>query len=750
MLQLGSQTFEVDGVTVFRDHADPDQFWYLATEVVLRTRSDGRAAFSFLKYRPDVKDAGIEGGGFLMLETAVSLPPATRSKILGQAQALAANPRLAAAPVEAGSVRCLALNLEGPGGTTAPPGAFAPVTRIMGTAKPSLVGEETAAFSLVLDEAGATILEAAFGNGLTPVGVVYDLTYSALTPDLHVEITADLDRIYTHFSAGLEAQIYWLRVGIDAGFEELLANGTIKIKVIDFEGTGDQAEKWALDFFKNDLLSKWFEPSLSLGKLQGAAQPEGLDAILDRAKKLIKPGNPSGGGTPTPGGTPPSPPPSGPPPSGPPPSGPPPSGPPPGGGHPPGGTPPGGTPPGGVPPGGTPPGGTPPGGTPPGGTPPGGAPPGGTPPPPPPPPPTTAPSPHEGAGASIPALVSFKLKVIRQEERKKLTLVYERRKAVKLTYAPQGFVGLLLDDLADKSSYFLNVDLADSFFKKIDVDVATPVDFADIGLFATDVAIDYGDNGPQDFRLTQAAPGPARFSTFLNTARDLDFSVGMEHHFHANSGWIGEKLSYPIPPRRTKDRTLKADPHDDLGFLKLEIFPNRIDAGIVDAVDVDLRYDDGHTFQRRDVFRVRPKDAARQWRLRLTRPEARSWTAQLTHHLSDGSTRVTPAFPGDASFLPVNDPFPDSLDILAIPLFEPGTVRMAFLEVAYDDTTNNYHRRARLEIPGDAVSPLPLRIALIDPAKRDFTHQITIIRQDGVLDRRPPVRGPETLIGVRL
>ena len=36
MLQLGSSTFEVDGVTVFADHADPDQFWYLAIARRLR------------------------------------------------------------------------------------------------------------------------------------------------------------------------------------------------------------------------------------------------------------------------------------------------------------------------------------------------------------------------------------------------------------------------------------------------------------------------------------------------------------------------------------------------------------------------------------------------------------------------------------------------------------------------------------------------------------------------------------------
>ena len=67
-----------------------------------------------------------------------------------------------------------------------------------------------------------------------------------------------------------------------------MQDGAIKIEVIDFEGRADREakEKWALDFFKQDLLAKWFEPSLDLGQLKGAAQPEGLDAVLDRLKKL--------------------------------------------------------------------------------------------------------------------------------------------------------------------------------------------------------------------------------------------------------------------------------------------------------------------------------------------------------------------------------------------------------------------------------------------------------------------------------
>ena len=53
MLQFGSKTFEVDGVTVFADHEDQNQFWYLASEVALgQRRSDGRPAFTFIKYKP--------------------------------------------------------------------------------------------------------------------------------------------------------------------------------------------------------------------------------------------------------------------------------------------------------------------------------------------------------------------------------------------------------------------------------------------------------------------------------------------------------------------------------------------------------------------------------------------------------------------------------------------------------------------------------------------------------------------------
>jgi hypothetical protein len=63
LLLSSSKTITVDGVTVFPDHEDPNQFWYMPSEVVLARRSqDNRPSFSFIKYKPAVATAGVKGG----------------------------------------------------------------------------------------------------------------------------------------------------------------------------------------------------------------------------------------------------------------------------------------------------------------------------------------------------------------------------------------------------------------------------------------------------------------------------------------------------------------------------------------------------------------------------------------------------------------------------------------------------------------------------------------------------------------
>src|SRR5690606_11836659 len=263
MLLMGSDTVTVDGVTVFPDHADPAQFWYLPAPVALAKR-DSTPQFTLIRYRPAVADAGVQGGGFLTMEVELRLDPDVERRILSAVSRFSdGTPRLSPAPFDEGTVQIVALNIQGGGGTNAPappPGAFVAVESILGATKPSLAGNNSAVFSLSLSQEGSIILDQAFRQGALPVGVIYDLKYTALRPALDVEITANFKHVYDHlsFSADLSASfpVYgvpvYLEAGIDMAFEKLKQDGVISIKVTNFSDAEDEAEKekWALDFFK--------------------------------------------------------------------------------------------------------------------------------------------------------------------------------------------------------------------------------------------------------------------------------------------------------------------------------------------------------------------------------------------------------------------------------------------------------------------------------------------------------------------
>jgi hypothetical protein len=271
MLLMGSKTLTIEGITVFPDHADERQYWYLPAPVSLAERDD-IPQFTLIQYRPALANSSVRGGGFLTMEVDLKLEPEVERKILNKLSSLVPDrPRLSPVPFDEGTVQVVALNVQGSGGTTAaapPPGAFLAVESILGATKPALAGNNNAVFSLTLSQEGSIILDQAFRQGAMPVGVIYDLKYTALQPALDVEITANYKRIYERLSIGVDltagAVVYgvpvYLEAGIDLAFEKLKEDGIIQIKVINFSDANDHAdkEKWALDFFKELLLGEWF------------------------------------------------------------------------------------------------------------------------------------------------------------------------------------------------------------------------------------------------------------------------------------------------------------------------------------------------------------------------------------------------------------------------------------------------------------------------------------------------------------
>ena len=745
MLQLDSRSISIEGVTVFRDHADASQFWYLPGPVTLaRREADQRTQFTYLKYK---NRAGVarRGGGFLMIETQLKLDADLERRMLERLRSISrGQPRLAPVPFDDGTVACVALNLQGAGGTRASPSANAPegsfnaVESILGAGKPSLAGNNTAVFSLELSAEGATILEKALKEGTTPIGVIYDLKYTGLRPAFNVKITADFNQVFTHFSTSADGQRGFVRAGIDTGFERLVRSGAIKIEVADMTGTPENEAriKDALDFFKAQVLSTWFTPVLTPGTLAATvASAASLDQVRALGEQLRPPQPPAPA---RPDATPAAPAAADPGPS-----------PTEGTGHGPSAT--GlaapsasagasasGSPTEGS---GEPATSTPP----PGGA---GARGGAA--------PVAAAADRSAAGTPQrdDAVAAFRLRSIRQEERRTATFEYNRSEAQQRSYAPQGFIGLMAREL-NRPPYFVEIDLDDPFFQTLKIEAKAPFAFETLGLKEIHLQLDYGPvHDPNNHRrqdlVFNADDHAARTVEFMvNLRKDQTYAWQAQYHFDPNSAWEGERFSYDAPRVATSDdRTLVLNPMDAIGFLHIRVEPGRIDPGVIDHIELELSYEDPSGWTREKSGRINAAaPAALEWSLRVSPASTRSWRYRVRHHLKDGSQVELPVVSTRATSVVIDDPYPGSLDVTIFPIVDFSSVRAAMLDVSYADPAHHYARRERVRLTPE-MTEARVRFSTPDPLKKRFSHQLTVVHSDGRTERPAPVETEDDVITV--
>jgi hypothetical protein len=776
MLLLSTSSITADGVTVFPDHADPNQFWYLPGPISLATLpGSDEPQFLLIEYTPDVAATGVKGVGFLNVTVCLKLSDDTRNDLIGQIRAAfptADNPRLSPVPFDDGSVQIVALDLQGGGGTsnTAPAGTFEAVEHILGAVSPELFGDNDALFALTLSEDGAGILKAAFEDGMAPVGAIYNLKFTGVRPALDVKVTADLKRVYDSFSVGVSAKAYWVTAGIDATFEKLRQDGAIKIEVVNLAGDQANADKeaQALAIFKDQILSTWFTPSLSpataaaadAGKPTLPASGTSKTTTTTTTNKPAQPpannaggmrsgGTPPGaggmtGGKPSPTSTSPSVPaatgmtqpehPAAPPAAS-------------------STTAPAASTAGTA---------SPAAGAAPAAT---SAPPGAsststtT---------TTAPTAAGQAAGVANALagaaqaassaassfglgVSFKLD--HQEELKTVTYEYNRMDAVQRTYAPQGYFGLLLGNF-DKSKHFLQVDGTDQFFNKLSIAISPPKDFTGIGLQTAHVAIDYGDPGSSDvkhgeFVFDPAHNTPTSWDVFQGQIHTTEFTYAADYSFDPEAGWAAVEDRYQLPPQTTENRQLTLDPYAALGFLTVSITPGRIDPSVVDRIEAVLQYTADDGWQTSSTFIVRSDAAPQLWKVRVADKTKRSYTYTTTCVLKDGKTFIQAPATTTARAIVVNDPFSGGIDVVVEPAFDATKTKEALVEVDYEDQTANYHFQNTLYLPPGNMQPTRMHIPVLNPAQNAFAYRITTIGTDGAQHKGDLVtsQDPVVLVG---
>jgi hypothetical protein len=141
------------------------------------------------------------------------------------------------------------------------------VNQVLGAARPSLQGNNTAIFTLVLTQDGAEVVLAALKGGQALLGVIYQLNYTAMQPALNVKVTAKMDQVYRFLGASVSAQYKFLRGDLAAAIERLKADKVIKIERTDTQGTDASGQELdaATKMFTDMVMKDFFTPMLVPG-----------------------------------------------------------------------------------------------------------------------------------------------------------------------------------------------------------------------------------------------------------------------------------------------------------------------------------------------------------------------------------------------------------------------------------------------------------------------------------------------------
>lgn len=245
MLLLDSRCREIGGFSVFPDHANLEQWYYMPAYPVLSTVRDAALGVDV----PQFLLLGFRGsagtGGFLNFDCNVG---ATQRQVddvareIANKENLANLPALGPVPLVDGSVRLMMLGRQS--GDETQPDTAAPefVLKIDHAAKPALYGSNQAAFSVRLDQDGYTVMEQCLEGEILPVAVVYSLDFLGLRPAYSIRLKIDWDRVQKHMDETFSAGVMFFSSEIGKAVDELVDSRAIVLESDTFVPEGDDTQ----------------------------------------------------------------------------------------------------------------------------------------------------------------------------------------------------------------------------------------------------------------------------------------------------------------------------------------------------------------------------------------------------------------------------------------------------------------------------------------------------------------------------
>lgn len=742
MLTFESPIYDIGGIVVFRDHDSPGIFHYLLGPPHLTQNPDG-PAFEMLTYRDAVAGTSVSpltrdqlGGGFLMLGVDCGLSETELDIIKSELEGLVPDgtPEITLNPVlyTKGTVSIIALDSQQPQGIapgTTPPAPGAPlvppgtppaapavqanrfVRGVIGTSIPSLMGDLRATFSLALTPDAAVLIETAYSDDLSPIGVMYVLEFTGLSPALSVKAHGDMKKIYDHLKlafhagytsgnaaagssqakqpvtqpaqrpgataahpAGAGAPAGGAAAGGGAaappaatGGAAPAGGGAAKTGPSASQQSGSTSVALAADIgYEVEKMVQDETITIEIvrevdGQSEDTTQGQAMDLIKEViTKEFFDPAMTNV--------------------------------------------------------------------------------------------PATAPAkasqftsysaPSGGmnagaAGTKGRVEVGFQLQYKQQEELGSFDVDFSLSAPETRTHAPNGLFSALLSD-ADKATHVKEINLDDPFFQQIDVTVSTTGDFPEYDIESAVVDLQHGGTvdapaTPGSIAFTPSGQAGGHFIAFPDGG-DYEVRHRVTYDLGDSPDIAGQPGTQKIVTGWTADisRELVVHPADDIGIRNVFVEPGVVDWDVIDHIETTLTYaDPANSFTTSRTYIASPASARVEWRVRLTDRSITGYTVQYRWHLKNGRIIDGKPTPTDIDQLYVPDPFVERLPVTISALVDKSQVTRVDVQLSYQDDGNDFTFTQTAEVPGPDFVPVTIEIPLLDSDVRSFSYAATLVRASG-------------------
>lgn len=235
---------------------------------------------------------------------------------------------------------------------------------------------------------------------------------------------------------------------------------------------------------------------------------------------------------------------------------------------------------------------------------------------------------EKGKGGLFPC-ASLELKVVNITEHKTLSFNYTSSKAITQAAVPQNFIGTDTLKAKKEKPYFIEVNVNDPFFQKIELQIFGPDGFEEFGIKAAAFQASYNNNIYTSDAFTEDGKEWRK-----NIARSKDknelFDLQGEFIFKSasSSGWEGNS-SYQSK-FKTASTTIGLDPNNLLTFNEIDIFLDRqFSWDKYNQVLVELTYLDDKGQKKTKKFSFNPdKTKAQTFKYRCL--TEKPWTVHYT------------------------------------------------------------------------------------------------------------------------